>query len=104
MTAATTAESRSGDGLSADKTDVGSGAASRDDAEPKHSPGDAGDNPGYPKGLKLVLIIVALCLAVFLVALDQTIIAPALGAITAHFQSVNGIVRRARRLAERNRC
>lgn len=46
----------------------------------------------YPKGLKLVSIIVALCMAIFLVALDQTIIAPALGTITAAFQSVKDIV------------
>ncbi|RDA88050.1 hypothetical protein CP532_5287 [Ophiocordyceps camponoti-leonardi (nom. inval.)] len=45
----------------------------------------------YPSGLKLALLIVALCMAVFLVALDQTIIAPALGAITRHFQSVKDI-------------
>ncbi|KND90605.1 putative HC-toxin efflux carrier TOXA [Tolypocladium ophioglossoides CBS 100239] len=47
--------------------------------------------PDYPHGLKLALIITALCLAIFLVALDQTIIAPALGAITAQFQSVKDI-------------
>ncbi|KAK2595437.1 hypothetical protein QQS21_006847 [Conoideocrella luteorostrata] len=52
---------------------------------------DDDNNPNYPHGLKLVLIIVALCLAIFLVALDQTIIAPALGAITAQFQSVKDI-------------
>jgi hypothetical protein len=46
----------------------------------------------YPKGVKLVSIIVALCMAIFLVALDQTIIAPALGTITARFQSVKDIV------------
>ncbi|KAL7951863.1 major facilitator superfamily domain-containing protein [Trichoderma barbatum] len=45
----------------------------------------------YPKGLKLVSIIFALCMAIFLVALDQTIIAPALGTITARFQSVKDI-------------
>ena len=44
------------------------------------------------KGTKLAALIVALCLCVFLVALDQTIIAPALGAITAEFQSVKDIV------------
>jgi hypothetical protein len=46
----------------------------------------------YPKGIKLVSIIFALCMAIFLVALDQTIIAPALGTITARFQSVKDIV------------
>ncbi|KAI8674980.1 MFS domain-containing protein [Fusarium keratoplasticum] len=57
--------------------------------------GDAGDatsdEPEYPSAAKLTLIIVSLCLAIFLVALDQTIIAPALGAITAQFQSVKDI-------------
>ncbi|SPQ26996.1 770aff45-55b9-455e-916d-ad9c0db39ba7 [Thermothielavioides terrestris] len=45
----------------------------------------------YPTGIKLALIIASLCLAVFLVALDQTIIAPALGAITGEFESVKDI-------------
>ncbi|KAK6207090.1 hypothetical protein LQW54_007519 [Pestalotiopsis sp. IQ-011] len=45
----------------------------------------------YPTGLKVWLIIMSLCLAVFLVALDQTIIAPALGAITAQYGSVKDI-------------
>ncbi|KAL7938470.1 MFS general substrate transporter [Trichoderma chlorosporum] len=53
----------------------------------------AATNPAdnYPKGIKLVSIIVALCMAIFLVALDQTIIAPALGTITAKFHSVGDI-------------
>ncbi|KAK7220979.1 hypothetical protein V2G26_008982 [Clonostachys chloroleuca] len=46
----------------------------------------------YPTGITLILIITSLCLAVFLVALDQTIIAPALGAITAEYKSVKDIV------------
>lgn len=49
------------------------------------------DNQVYPTGLKLVLIIASLCLAVFLVALDQTIIAPALGAITQEYGTVKDI-------------
>jgi MFS family permease len=48
-------------------------------------------NVVYPKGIKLFLIIASLCLAIFLVALDQTIIAPALGAITSEFASVKDI-------------
>ncbi|KAL2150800.1 hypothetical protein VTH82DRAFT_7363 [Thermothelomyces myriococcoides] len=48
-------------------------------------------NVVYPTGIKLFLIIASLCLAVFLVALDQTIIAPALGAITDEFGSVGDI-------------
>ncbi|KAB5542873.1 major facilitator superfamily domain-containing protein [Coniochaeta sp. 2T2.1] len=49
------------------------------------------DDCVYPTGLKLILIIFALCLSVFLVALDQTIIAPALGTITAEFRSTGDI-------------
>ncbi|KAF7542054.1 hypothetical protein G7054_g162 [Neopestalotiopsis clavispora] len=45
----------------------------------------------YPSGLKVYLIIISLCLSIFLVALDQTIIAPALGAITAQYGSVKDI-------------
>lgn len=104
--------------LSADKTEVPSGRVSPLDAE-KQDPassasgaaqvaptdsksekpagaadeGDGEDTSAYPTGLKLVLILISLCIAVFLVALDQTIIAPALGAITGHFQSVKDIVR-----------
>jgi MFS family permease len=45
----------------------------------------------YPTGIKLIVIITALCLAVFLVALDQTIIATAIPRITDHFNSVQDI-------------
>ncbi|KAI1211264.1 MFS general substrate transporter [Annulohypoxylon truncatum] len=52
---------------------------------------DEDNNNEYPSGLKLYLVILSLCLAVFLVALDQTIIAPALGAITGEYGSVKDI-------------
>ena len=56
------------------------------------SPGkDTEDNIEYPHGLKLVLILAALCLSVFLVALDQTIIATAIPKITDHFKSIGDI-------------
>ena len=45
----------------------------------------------YPHGFKLVTLIIALCLAVFLVALDQTIIATAIPKITDRFHSINDI-------------
>ena len=45
----------------------------------------------YPTGLKLVIIIIALSLAVLLVALDQTIIATAIPRITDRFNSVDDI-------------
>lgn len=49
------------------------------------------NEPQYPEGLKLVTIILALCLAVFLVALDQTIISTAIPKITDHFKSTGDI-------------
>ncbi|OIW24867.1 MFS general substrate transporter [Coniochaeta ligniaria NRRL 30616] len=79
-------------------TDGSSITAAESDTPPTQD--TAGDQPTayttdddrvYPKGLKLFLIIFALCMSVFLVALDQTIIAPALGTITAEFQSVSDI-------------
>jgi hypothetical protein len=45
----------------------------------------------YPTGLVLAAIVLALCLAVFLVALDQTIIATAIPRITDKFHSVKDI-------------
>ncbi|KAJ6009432.1 hypothetical protein N7522_004448 [Penicillium canescens] len=47
--------------------------------------------PKYPSGIKLTFIFVALCLTVFLVALDQTIIATAIPTITSQFHSVEDI-------------
>jgi hypothetical protein len=49
------------------------------------------DTSKYPHGLKLITLIIALCLAVFLVALDQTIIATAIPKITDRFHSINDI-------------
>jgi hypothetical protein len=45
----------------------------------------------YPHGLKLFSIILALCLSVLLIALDQTIIATAIPKITDHFHSIGDI-------------
>ncbi|KAJ7197954.1 major facilitator superfamily domain-containing protein [Mycena pura] len=45
----------------------------------------------YPKGLKLALITLALCLSVFLFALDNTIIATAIPHITDQFQSLDDV-------------
>ncbi|KAF7888411.1 uncharacterized protein EAF02_002952 [Botrytis sinoallii] len=54
-------------------------------------PVSVSSEPQYPEGLKLVSIILALCLAVFLVALDQTIISTAIPKITDHFKSTGDI-------------
>ncbi|KAJ7764904.1 major facilitator superfamily domain-containing protein [Mycena metata] len=45
----------------------------------------------YPEGLKLFLITLALCLSVFLVALDSTIIATAIPKITDQFNSFDDV-------------
>ncbi|KAK3995905.1 putative HC-toxin efflux carrier [Cladorrhinum sp. PSN332] len=62
-----------------------------DETPTPDSSSDADADIVYPHGPTLVLIISSLCLCVFLVALDQTIIAPALGAITGEFASVKDI-------------
>jgi hypothetical protein len=49
------------------------------------------DPTEYPTGLTLVMIILALYLAVFLVALDRTIVATAIPRITDRFHSVQDI-------------
>lgn len=52
---------------------------------------DAEEDMQYPQGLKLAVILAALCLSVFLVALDQTIISTAIPKITDHFNSIKDI-------------
>jgi hypothetical protein len=47
--------------------------------------------PEYPKAWKLFVIVAALCLAVFLVALDQTIVAVTVPKITDHFHSLDDV-------------
>lgn len=49
------------------------------------------DEVEYPSGLKLAVISLALCLAVFLMALDNTIIATAIPKITDRFNSLDDI-------------
>lgn len=52
---------------------------------------DEDEDVEYPHGAKLWIILMALCLAIFLVALDQTIIATAIPKITDHFNSIQDI-------------
>lgn len=49
------------------------------------------DEPEYPTGAKLGIIIASLCLSVFLMAIDNTIIAVAIPKITDHFGSINDV-------------
>lgn len=48
-------------------------------------------NRVYPGGLELTLIMIALCLSVFCVALDNTIISTAIPKITDQFHSLNDV-------------
>ncbi|KAJ6619077.1 MFS transporter [Mycena sp. CBHHK59/15] len=54
-------------------------------AEKEKAPGNEDD---YPHGLKLGLLMISLCLSVFLVALDNTIIATAIPKITDQLKSL----------------
>ena len=49
------------------------------------------DTSDYPTKLPLAMIVVALCLAVFLMALDMTIVATAIPRITDEFHSLNQV-------------
>ena len=49
------------------------------------------DDTEYPSGFKLAIITTALCFSVFLVALDNTIIATAIPKITDHFHALNDV-------------
>ncbi|KAI1826713.1 major facilitator superfamily domain-containing protein [Xylaria intraflava] len=61
-------------------------------SQPSSLEGDEGfAGVKFPTGPALWLILVSLCFSIFLVALDQTIIAPALGAITNEFGSTKDI-------------
>ena len=63
-------------------------SAEKDDVRPTESATAA---PEYPTAWKLFVIVAALCLAVFLVALDQTIVAVAVPKITDHFHSLDDV-------------
>ncbi|KAL2049759.1 hypothetical protein ABVK25_009982 [Lepraria finkii] len=49
------------------------------------------EEPEYPIGAKLGIIIASLCLSVFLMALDNTIIATAIPKITDHFKALDDV-------------
>ncbi|KAB8337046.1 hypothetical protein FH972_021350 [Carpinus fangiana] len=49
------------------------------------------DDIEYPSGMKLTLVTLALCLSVFCMALDNTIIATAIPKITDQFHSINDV-------------
>jgi hypothetical protein len=55
------------------------------------APPPSPDSPAYPTALPLALIILGVCLSVFIIALDRSIIATAIPAITAAFDSTDDI-------------
>jgi hypothetical protein len=55
------------------------------------SASDEEDNFEYPKGFKVFAITVALCLSIFCMALDNTIIATAIPRITDQFKALNDV-------------
>lgn len=60
--------------------------------EPSHdTDADTSDTDGYPKGLRLACITVALVLSIFLSALDSTIISTLIPEITNAFGSLNQV-------------
>lgn len=73
------------DVLSAEKTGPAGVTGETNDGIPSD------DDIVYPTKVKLVLIMVALCCSIFLVALDQTIIATAIPKITDEFNSITDI-------------
>ncbi|KAJ5012039.1 Efflux pump roqT [Colletotrichum sp. SAR 10_99] len=74
-----------------DKHEKMNDAEEEQTAADKSTTRDDEDESRYLLGAQLWLVLASLCLSVFLVALDQTIIAPALGAITSEFASIRDI-------------
>ena len=75
------------------KTDTTGGTSAEETKEKSNAAESqtATATPEYPKAWKLFVIVAALCLAVFLVALDQTIVAVAVPKITDHFHSLDDV-------------
>lgn len=57
----------------------------------KEKEGNDEDDIEYPTGIKFAIISASLCLAVFLMALDNTIIATAIPKITDEFKSLDDV-------------
>ncbi|PHH93070.1 hypothetical protein CDD83_1355 [Cordyceps sp. RAO-2017] len=69
----------------------GSGSGSDSGNIANQASGTREDGQEYATGLKLTLIITALCFSVFLMALDNSIIATAIPRITDEFHSLNDV-------------
>nr|POE85409.1 efflux pump roqt [Quercus suber] len=66
-------------------------ARSGEDVPPGEAVSPPDDEVDYPKAGKLALITIALCLAVFCMALDNTIISTAIPRITDQFSSIDDV-------------
>lgn len=62
-----------------------------DDVKADSAPDSTEGSPEYPTSMKLLFIVVALVLTIFLVALDMTIVATAIPKITDEFQSLDEV-------------
>lgn len=81
-------ESRS---QSLDRKERDQGLSTLDEIKDLDNPDEPDDDVVYPTGLKFAIITIALCLSVFLVALDNTIIATAIPKITDHFHALGDV-------------
>ena len=73
------------------KADAVEKAEAKVSEDPPDNDDDAEDESSYPTGVRLILIVISLCFAVFLFALDGTILATALPVITTQFDSLDDI-------------
>lgn len=71
---------------STDNGDAGEEKSTGEDLTKHHSQLSRIDSADYPSSWRLAMIIVALCLTVFLVALDMTIVSTAIPHITDEFR------------------
>lgn len=79
------------DGASIAKTTSHKAQLTRTLSIPGIQAGSEPDNIVYPGGVKLGIIVASLCLSVFLMALDNTIIATAIPRITDDFKALNDV-------------
>ncbi|KAJ7627224.1 DHA14-like major facilitator [Roridomyces roridus] len=72
-------------------TDVNEGAPQELEKKGVETSPETVEADEYPSGIKLALLTIALCLSVFLLALDNTIIATAIPHITDQFHSLDDV-------------
>jgi MFS family permease len=73
------------------KTYLGKGKSAENSSASEQQTEDTAKPPTYPSPAKTAVIMVSLYISIFLVALDRTIIGPAIPAITNQFNSIGDI-------------